>query len=57
MMKMYERKLIEQFLRAGGRVEVVKPSKRRVATFRNTSGLNGKGAKAHTLKNAGVYLR
>jgi hypothetical protein len=57
MMKMHERKLIEQFLRAGGRVEVVKPSKRKITTFRNTSGLNGKGAKAHTLKNTGVYLR
>ena len=57
MMKMHERSLIEKFLKAGGRVEVVKPSKRKVCTFRPTSGLNGKGAKAHTLKNTGVYLR
>jgi len=57
MMKAHERSLIQQFLKAGGRVEVVKPSRRRVRTFRGMAGVAAKGAKSVTLKNSGVYVR
>ena len=44
MMKMHERSLIEKFLKAGGRVEVVKPSKRRTLSAPSVAQLQAKAA-------------
>lgn len=56
-MKLAERNLILQYLQNGGTVTVIRPSRKRVRTFRGPAGVAGKGAKSVHLKNSGIYYR